>query len=195
MNPDEKNDNKQNNHNNSSTSANDPVTSFVTRAKKRVNLWMIVSIVLMLFIVMFIGLAISGKVGVTMRKYSNSRMVEYVQACDDDIVKRYNDLYAGVGAADGGSAEEATSVKYDSLATIIADIEKKQHFEEDMTCQLILLNRDRRDLAGSDAIQKRMDKIKELSSRGAVVDLEFSGLSSISDIERVLAYESVFAEE
>ena len=194
MNPDEKNDNKQNNHNNS-TPANDPIASFVTRAKRRVNLWMIVSIVLMLFIVVFIGLAISGKVGVTMRKYSNSRMVEYVQACDDDIVKRYNDLYAGVGAADGGSIEEATSVKYDSLATIIADIEKRQHFEEDVTCQLILLDRDRRDLAGSDAIQKRMDKIKELSNRGAVVDLEFSGLSSISDIERVLAYESVFAEE
>jgi hypothetical protein len=193
MNPDEKNDNKQNNHNNS-TPANDPIASFVTRAKRRVNLWMIVSIVLMLFIVVFIGLAISGKVGVTMRKYSNSRMVEYVQACDDDIVKRYNDLYAGVGAADGGSIEEATSVKYDSLATIIADIEKRQHFEEDVTCQLILLDRDRRDLAGSDAIQKRMDKIKELSNRGAIVDLNISGLSSISDIERVLVYESEFVE-
>ncbi len=193
MNPDEKNDNKQNNHNNS-TPANDPIASFVTRAKRRVNLWMIVSIVLMLFIVVFIGLAISGKVGVTMRKYSNSRMVEYVQACDDDIVKRYNDLYAGVAAADGGSIEEATSVKYDSLATIIADIEKRQHFEEDVTCQLILLDRDRRDLAGSDAIQKRMDKIKELSNRGAIVDLNISGLSSISDIERVLVYESEFVE-
>ena len=193
MNPDEKNDNKQNNHNNS-TPANDPIASFVTRAKRRVNLWMIVSIVLMLFIVVFIGLAISGKVGVTMRKYSNSRMVEYVQACDDDIVKRYNDLYAGVGAADGGSIEEATSVKYDSLATIIADIEKRQHFEEDVTCQLILLDRDRSDLAGSDAIQKRMDKIKELSNRGAIVDLNISGLSSISDIERVLVYESEFVE-
>ena len=193
MNPDEKNDNKQNNHNNS-TPANDPIASFGTRAKRRVNLWMIVSIVLMLFIVVFIGLAISGKVGVTMRKYSNSRMVEYVQACDDDIVKRYNDLYAGVGAADGGSIEEATSVKYDSLATIIADIEKRQHFEEDVTCQLILLDRDRRDLAGSDAIQKRMDKIKELSNRGAIVDLNISGLSSISDIERVLVYESEFVE-
>ncbi len=187
MNPDEKNDNKQNNHNNSSTSANDPVTSLVTRAKKRVNLWMIVSIVLMLFIVVFIGLAISGKVGVTMRKYSNSRMVEYVKACDSKIVERYNNLSLDA-AVDGAIASDS---QQDTLGTIVQDIEKIPHFEADVNCQLILLHKDRRDGAMSDTIKSRINKIKELSNGGAVVDLNLSAVSSISDMERTLAYDGM----
>lgn len=187
MNPDEKNDNKQNSHNNSSTSANDPVTSLVTRAKKRVNLWMIVSIVLMLFIVVFIGLAISGKVGVTMRKYSNSRMVEYVKACDSKIVERYNNLSLDA-AVDGAIASDS---QQDTLGTIVQDIEKIPHFEADVNCQLILLHKDRRDGAMSDTIKSRINKIKELSNGGAVVDLNLSAVSSISDMERTLAYDGM----
>lgn len=187
MNPDEKNDNKQNNHNNSSTSANDPVTSLVTRAKKRVNLWMIVSIVLMLFIVVFIGLAISGMVGVTMRKYSNSRMVEYVKACDSKIVERYNNLSLDA-AVDGAIVGDS---QQDTLGTIVQDIEKIPHFEEDVNCQLVLLHKDRRDGVVFDAIKNRINKIKELSNNGAVVDLSLSAVSSISDIERTLVYDGM----